>query len=107
MDEAFEGIEANDLTSRTPALEPHHAPPQIKDDKQGEHAKNCDDAYPSQRNAVKVLPVASLRVLDHVRFHVWDGPATLNHLELLKQLLLLDRISRGVDRIWLLGRDRS
>ncbi len=77
MYESFEDIEADNLAPRTSALDLHHAAPQIEDDEKSQHAKDSDPTDPAQRHAVKLLPVASHRVLEHVGPYVRNGAAAL------------------------------
>src|SRR6476620_11271740 len=103
MDETFKGIEANDLATRAAAFEHHHAAPQVEDDEDRQYSEDGDTADPAQSHAVKVLPVAADRVLNHVGLHIRNRAATLDCLELLEQLLLRYRARLRIDRAWLLS----
>ena len=90
MQQPLEGVEANQHASRAAGFETHHAADKIEQHQQPKHADDRDGADPAQGHFVEVTPVPAGRLLDDVGFRVRNGPAPLDALELLEELLLLD-----------------
>ena len=107
MDEALEGVEAQDRRARKAGPHLHAAAPQIEDGEQRDHAEDGDAADPLQRDGVEFAPIAAGRMLEHIGLGVGDRPAALDHLELVEQLLLFHRAAVRIDRGRLLGRRRG
>src|SRR5215467_8934561 len=106
MDEPLKRVEAHDIDARAASFDPHHTARQIEHDQHGEHSQYRNSADPMQPNLMELPPLAALRLLDDIRFHVGNASETLDPIELLEELLLLDRLRCGVDRSGLLRRKR-
>src|SRR6516165_10295843 len=62
-----------------------------------EKAQDGDGGDPAQRHIVKILPIAPGWMLKHVRPGIWDRAEALDRLELIEELLLLDRTAIRID----------
>src|SRR5262249_23934949 len=94
---ALEPIEANDLAPGKTALKLHRSAHEIENDEHGEKAQDRDCRDPAQRHIVEILPIAPGRMLEHIGLGIRDRAETLNRLELIEELLLLDRAAIWID----------
>ncbi len=107
MHEALERVEAHDFAPRTPAFEFHHSTHEIENNQHCQNAEDGDAADPFQSDGAEFAPIAPGWMLEHVGFHIRDGAAALDLVELLEQLLLLYRVGGRIDRARLLRRGRQ
>src|SRR5262249_32944995 len=98
MNETLETVEAFDPATGTATLDHHHAPHEIEDDDNCEHAEHGDGADPTQGDFMEMTPLTSSRLFEHVRLYVWNSAAPLNSAQFLEQLLLLHGHSGRIDR---------
>ena len=96
--EPLEGVEAHQGAARAPGLDAHHAADQIEQDQHGKHAEDGDRPEPAQRHLVELAPVAPVRLLKNGRACIGKRAAALDFLQLLQELLLLDRLRGRIDR---------
>ena len=100
MHEALERREAHHGTPRATALEPDHAPAEIEDHEHSQHAQDGNAADPPQPHITEFPPIAAGGLYEHAGTLIGNADAPLDPVQLLQELLLLDR-TRG--RIHLLG----
>ncbi|MGK3945635.1 hypothetical protein ABK046_45740, partial [Streptomyces caeruleatus] len=79
------------------ALDTDHATHKIENDENGKHSKDRDSADPAQRHAMEVSPITASWLLKNAGSPVRDADTSLDAVQFLQQLLLVDRTGSRID----------